>query len=270
MPLKIPKKKRPFDQLVAVMAALRAKKGGCPWDKEQTHVTLKPYLIEESYELFEAIDAGDDQKILGELGDVLLQVVFHAQVAADRGAFTADDVAAAIAKKMVDRHPHVFGAAKKVKDAAEQTLSWEALKMKEKEHQARKSIVDGVPSAMPALMRAKRVLSKAARAQFEWTRKSQAWAKFEEELKEFKRAAKAKDLAHKEEELGDLLMAITNVARMEGLDAEHCLHAGVKKLARRIEGVERGAEKNGKKLSELTEKEVLALWRDVKRAEKKA
>jgi MazG family protein len=269
MPVKTPQKKRPFDQLVAVMAALRAKRGGCPWDLEQTHVSLKPYLIEESYELFEAIDAADDEKILGELGDVLLQVVFHAQVAADRKAFTVDDVAAAIAKKMVDRHPHVFGAAKKVKTAAAQTLSWEALKMKEKEHKTRKSIVDGVPSGMPALMRAKRVLSKAARAKFEWTHKAQAWAKFEEELKEFKSAARGKDVAHKEEELGDLLMAVTNVARMEGLDAEHCLHAGVRKLTGRIEGVERGAEIQGRKIADLSEKEILALWRDVKKAEKK-
>jgi tetrapyrrole methylase family protein/MazG family protein len=269
MPIKTPTKKRPFDQLVAVMAALRAKKGGCPWDLKQTHQSLKPYLIEESYELFEAIDAGDDQKILGELGDVLLQVVFHAQVAADRKAFDADDVAAAIAKKMIDRHPHVFGNSGKVKNAEEQLLKWEALKMKEKEHQARKSIVDGVPAAMPALMRAKRVLSKAARANFTWNRKSQAWAKFEEELKEFKSAARGKDNAHKEEELGDLLMAITNVARMEGLDAEHCLHEGVKKLTGRIQGVEERAAKDGRPMTELKEKDLLGYWQQVKKGEKK-
>ncbi len=268
MPLKVPRKKRPFDQLVAVMAALRAKKGGCPWDKVQTHASLKPYLIEEAYELFEAIDAKDDAKILGELGDVLLQVVFHAQVAADRGAFTVEDVAAAIAKKMVDRHPHVFGGAGKVKTAAEQTLKWEALKSKEKEHQARKSIVDGVPSAMPALMRAKRVLSKASRANFSWSRKAQAWAKFEEELKEFKHAARRKDEAHKEEELGDLLVAITNVARMEGLDPEHCLHAGVAKLTRRIQGVEERAAADGKAMTALKEKDLLQYWKKVKASEK--
>ncbi len=141
--------------------------------------------------------------------------------------------------------------------------------MKEKEHQARKSIVDGVPAAMPALMRAKRVLSKAARAKFEWTHKAQAWAKFEEELKEFKSAARGKDLAHKEEELGDLLMAVTNVARMEGLDAEHCLHAGVRKLTGRIQGVEERAAKEGRAMTELKEKDLLGYWQQVKKSEKK-
>jgi tetrapyrrole methylase family protein/MazG family protein len=269
MRVKTPNKSRPFDQLVAVMAALRAKRGGCPWDLEQTHVTLKPYLIEEAYELFEAIDARDDEKILGELGDVLLQVVFHAQVAADRKAFSVDDVAAAIAKKMIERHPHVFAATKGIRTAAQQTLAWEALKSKEKEHQTRKSIVDGVPSAMPALMRAKRVLSKASRAKFEWAHKKQAWAKFEEELKEFKQAARGKDAAHKEEELGDLLMAITNVARMEGLDPEHCLHAGVRKLTGRIQGVEERASADGRSMTDLKEKDLLKYWQQVKKAEKK-
>jgi len=268
MPIKPPKKKRPFDQLVAVMAALRTKKGGCPWDLEQTHVTLKPYLMEEAYELYEAIDSRDDERILGELGDVLLQVVFHAQVASDRKAFSVDDVAAAIAKKMIERHPHVFAETKGIKTAAQQTLAWEALKAKEKEHKKRKSIVDGVPSGMPALMRAKRVLSKASRAKFEWSHKKQAWAKFEEELKEFKQAARGRDEAHKEEELGDLLMAITNVARMEGLDPEHCLHAGVRKLTGRIQGVEERAAKDGLAMTDLKEKDLLAYWQQVKKTEK--
>ncbi len=267
MPLKTPKKKRPFDQLVAVMASLRAKRGGCPWDKEQTHASLKPYFIEEVYEAFEAMDANDDEKLLGELGDVLLQVIFHAQIAAERKVFTADDVAAAIAKKMIDRHPHVFGS-HKVKTATEQTLKWEALKAKEKEHQTRKSIVDGVPVAMPALYRARRVLNKAARANFTWNHKSKAWAKFYEEIGEFKQASRGKDQKHKEEELGDVLMAIVNVARFEGIDPEAALHAGVKKLTRRIEGVERGAERRGKKIAELKEKDILALWREVKAGEK--
>jgi tetrapyrrole methylase family protein/MazG family protein len=269
MPVKIPKNKNGFDQLVAVMAALRAKRGGCPWDVEQTHLSLKPYLIEEAYELLEAIDSKDDEKIMGELGDVLLQVAFHAQIAAERGAFTADDVAKGIAKKMIDRHPHVFAKGAKVKTAGDQVLKWEALKSKEKEHQKRKSIVDGVPPAMPALYRAKRVLSKAARANFTWNHKKQAWSKFEEELLEFKEAARGHSVAHKEEELGDLLMAVVNVARMEGLDPEHCLHQGVKKLARRIEGVEIRAEKQGRKISDLKEQEILNLWKEVKKAERK-
>lgn len=269
MPVKVPTQKHGFDRLVAVMAALRKKKGGCPWDKVQTHKSLKPYLIEEAYEAIEAIDSGDPQKLRGELGDVLLQVVFHSQIASEKGQFTSHDVAHAIADKMIQRHPHVFARAAKVKSAEDQVLRWEALKSTEKEHRTRKSIVDGVPKAMPALYRARRVLSKAARAQFTWRKKAQAWDKFEEELKEFKQALRGKSKAHKEEELGDLLTAIVNVARFEKLDPEACLHAGVRKLARRIEGVERGAERMGKKITGLKEVEILKLWKDVKVAEKK-
>ena len=265
MPVRPPRQRHPFDRLVAVMAALRSKRG-CPWDREQTHQSLKPYLLEEAYETFEAIDAKDAKKLKGELGDVLLQVVFHSQLAAEKKQFTIADVANAIADKMVVRHPHVFGNAK-VKNAQEQTLRWEAIKLKEKEHQTRRSMVDGVPPAMPALARANRVLSKAAKAKFVWNNKKQAWAKFEEELKEFKEAAHGRSKAHKEEELGDVLTAIVNVARFEGLDAEHCLHAGVRKLCRRIEGVETKARRKGMEIGELKLKEVLGLWREVKREE---
>jgi tetrapyrrole methylase family protein/MazG family protein len=268
MPLKKPTHKHGFDRLVAVMAALRKKQGGCPWDKVQTHKTLKPYLIEEAYETLEAIDAGDPQKIKGELGDVLLQVVFHSQIAAEKGQFTSYDVAEAIANKMIDRHPHVFGSGAKVKSAEEQVLKWEALKAKEKEHKHRKSIVDGVPKAMPALYRARRVLSKAARAKFTWRKKEQAWAKFEEELKEFKQALKGKDRKHKEEELGDLLTAIVNVSRFEKLDPEAALHAGVRKLTGRIAGVEMLAERDGKKITGLDERAILKYWKEVKKSKK--
>lgn len=268
MALKKPTQKHGFDRLVAVMASLRKKQGGCPWDKVQTHKSLKPYLIEEAYETLEAIDSGDPQKIKGELGDVLLQVVFHAQIAAEKGQFTSQDVAEAIADKMIARHPHVFGTGAKVKSAEEQVLRWEAIKSGEKEHKARKSIVDGVPKAMPALYRARRVLSKASRANFTWRKKADAWKKFEEELKEFKEAARGKDKKHKEEELGDLLTAIVNVARFEKLDPEACLHAGVRKLCRRIEGVEVAAEKDGKKITGLKEKEILGYWKAVKASEK--
>ena len=268
MPVKTPAHKHPFDRLVAVMAALRAKQG-CPWDKVQTHQSLKPYLIEEAYEVLEAIDGKDPQKLRGELGDLLLQVVFHAQIASEKEQFDAFAVAGAIADKMVARHPHVFGTHKKVKSAGEQVMRWEALKTKEKEHAQRRSIVDGVPKAMPALYRARRVLSKASRANFTWSGKAQAWAKFDEELGEFKQALRGKDKRHKEEELGDLLTAIVNVARFEKLDPEACLHAGVKKLVRRIEGVESAAAADGKKITDLKEKEILKYWAGVKMGEKK-
>ena len=269
MPLKVPTQAHAFDRLVAVMAALRAKRGGCPWDKIQTHQTLRPYLIEEAYEVLEAINAKDPRKLRGELGDLLLQVVFHSQIAAEKGQFTAHAVAAAIADKMVRRHPHVFAAGAKVRGAEDQVMRWEALKSKESEHRLRKSIVDGVPVAMPALYRARRVLSKASRANFTWRRKAQAWAKFEEELGEFREAVAHGRKPHKAEELGDLLVALVNVARFEKLDPEAALHAGVRKLSRRIQGVEEGAAKRGKKITQLKEPEILALWAEVKQDEKK-
>lgn len=266
MPLRPPRSKHPFDRLVAVMAALRSKRG-CPWDRKQTHQSLKPYLLEEAYEAFEAIDAKDAQKLKGELGDVLLQVVFHSQLAAEKKQFTIDDVASAIADKMVVRHPHVFGSAK-VKGAAEQTLRWEAIKSKEKEHQKRKSMVDGVPKAMPALARAQRVLSKAARATPAWDVKRIAWQKLEEELKEFKQAVRSRSKKHKEEELGDLLLMCASVARHEGLDAEHCLHAGVRKVCRRFERAEMKARKRGMEMEKMGARELVGLWEEVKKEER--
>lgn len=268
MPRKVPSQKHPFDRLVAVMAALRSKQGGCPWDRVQTHKSLKPYLIEEAYEVLEAIDSGDAGRLKGELGDLLLQVVFHAQISAEKGGPDAYAVAAGVADKMCARHPHVFSTAK-VRGAEAQVLQWEALKTREKEHSRRRSIVDGVPKAMPALYRARRVLAKAARAKFQWTSKREAWAKFEEELLEFKEAAAGRDKRHAEEELGDLLTALVNVARYEKLDPEACLHAGVKKLARRIAGVESLAAAEGRAITDLRKAEILKLWGDVKKGEKK-
>lgn len=267
MPLKAPKDKDSFKRLVKVMAQLRSKKG-CPWDRKQTHTTLKPYLIEEAYEVFEAIDSRDPQKLKGELGDLLLQAVFHAQLAAEKKSFSIYDVADAIATKLVVRHPHVY-AATRVRTAAEQTRKWEEIKLKEKEHQSRKSIVDGVPKAMPALSRASRVLSKAGKAKFQWASKKQAWVKFDEELREFRQAAKSGNRRHAEEELGDVLMAFVNVARYEKLDPEHALHQGVKKLSRRIQGVEERALKQGSEIGKLKLPEILKLWKDVKKTEKK-
>jgi tetrapyrrole methylase family protein/MazG family protein len=268
MPLKAPKDKHQFDRLVKVMAQLRSKQG-CPWDRKQTHVSLKPYLIEEAYEVFEAIDSKDPQKLKAELGDLLLQAVFHAQLAAERKNFTIYDVAEAISTKLVVRHPHVYAKASKVRSAEDQVRKWEDIKLKEKEHAARKSIVDGVPKAMPALSRASRVLGKAGKAKFQWTSRKQAWAKFDEELGEFRRAVRFESMGAREEELGDLLMALVNVARYEKLDPEHALHQGVRKLSRRIQGVEEGARRQGKEIGRLRLSEILELWNGVKRAEKR-
>jgi len=268
MPIKAPTDKHSFDRLVAVMKALRAKQGGCPWDRVQTHKSLKPYLVEETYEVLEAIDSGDPGKLKGELGDLLLQIVFHSQIDAEKGGPDVYAVAAAIADKMVSRHPHVFGPQDAPK-GGDRVDKWEALKAKEKEHAKRRSIVDGVPKAMPALYRARRVLSKASRAKFAWAGKAQAWAKFEEELYEFREALARGSKAHKEEELGDLLTALVNVARFEKLDPEASLHAGVRKLTRRIAGVESLAHGRGKKITDLAQAELLELWGEVKKGEKR-
>ncbi len=266
MALRAPRHRHPFDRLAAVVAALRSPRG-CPWDRAQTHASLKPHLIEEAYEVLEALDSGDAQRLKGELGDLLLQVVFHAQLLAERGGPGAREVASGVADKMVARHPHVFGH-EPARGAEEQVLRWEALKAREREHRSRRSIVDGVPKAMPALYRARRVLSKAARARFQWASKREAWAKFDEELLEFREAARGGDRRHAAEELGDLLTALVNVSRYEGLDPEACLHAGVAKLTRRIAGVEERAAGRGRKITDLRKAEVLELWRDVKRSER--
>lgn len=267
MPLTPPKEKDNFKRLAKIMAQLRSKRG-CPWDRKQTHLSLKPYLIEEAYEVLEAIDSKDPEKLKGELGDLLLQAVFHAQLASEKKRFDIYDVAGAIADKLVSRHPHVWGGVK-VRTAEDQSRRWEEIKLKEKGHAGRKSMVDGVPKAMPALLRAKRVLSKAAKAKFQWNSKAQAWAKFEEELREFRQAARRSTRRHKEEELGDLLMAVVNVARWEGLDPEHALHQGVKKLSRRIQGVEERARGRGWEVGRMKLGEILKLWKDVKKAERR-
>ena len=220
--------------------------------------------MEECYEVLEAIDSGKPDKLKKELGDLLLQAVFHADVAKK---FDIYDVANAISDKLVVRHPHVFGDVK-VKNAAEQSLRWEEIKRKEKDHAGRKSIVDGVPAAMPALLRARRVLSKAAKANFKWNNKKQAWMKLDEEIKEFRSAARGKNRKHAEEELGDVLMAVVNVARWEDLEPEHSLKRGIRKFERRIHHMESGARKEKKQIDELSSDELMKLWKKAKKREK--
>ncbi len=268
MSLPAPKAKHPMSRLVKVMAALRSRQG-CPWDKKQTHKSLKPYLIEEAYETLEAIDSGDDQKLKGELGDLLLQSVFHAQLAAERQAFTMDQVIDGVSDKLIRRHPHVFGGHAMVGGQAQLKL-WEEIKLKEKEHQARKSAVDGVPAAMPALLRARRVLGKAGKAKFQWSGKDGACKKMAEELREFRQAAAGRNRRHAEEELGDLLLALVNVARYEGLDPEHALHQATAKLIRRFQHVEASLAAEGRRIARQPLRELLKRWQAAKRAERSA
>ena len=243
--------------LVRVMARLRAP-DGCPWDREQTHRTLGRHLLEEAYEALEAIDAGDHEALRDELGDVLLQVVFHAQIAADGGSWDVDDVAEAIVAKLVRRHPHVFGDVE-VADADEVLVNWERIKADERG--GRGGLEDDIPAALPALARAAKVQRRAAGWGFEWRTRDAAMAALREEVDELDRAS---DPANAEEELGDVLFAAVAVARRLGVDAEGALRSTVRDFARRYERFSAMLDERGLDLSALSHDQVRALFREAR------
>jgi tetrapyrrole methylase family protein/MazG family protein len=245
--------KERMSELATVMARLRAP-GGCPWDREQTLTSLKPYVIEEAYEVLEAIESGDPKDHCEELGDLLMQVVFQAEVTREAKQFDLADVANAIATKLVRRHPHVFGDVT-VKDSNEVLNNWEALKKKEK---AGRTALSGVPRALPGLIRALRMGEKAARAGFDFADAAQAMTKVHEETKEL---MAAKTPAEKQHELGDLLFAVVNVARKEGLDPEEALREAMDRFGTRFGKVEAAA---GDNLVKMSDAEKEALWQKAK------
>ena len=256
-----------FDELVRIMHTLQAP-GGCPWDIEQTHESLKPYLLEEAYEAIEAIESGSDEHLAEELGDVLLQVVFHAEIAARNGRFTIDDVVNGINDKLKRRHPHVFGEAV-AETPGEVVKNWEEIKRREKRELSEGgSVLDGLPRSLPALIRARRIQEKVSRVGFDWARTEEVLMKVEEELGELKTASAANDRAAIEEELGDLLFAVANLARFVSLCPEDALRKTVDKFQRRFEYIERELPKRGKKLGEASLEEMDALWEEVKRGER--
>lgn len=246
-----------LDRLAEIMARLRDPNGGCPWDIEQDFATIAPYTIEEAYEVADAIERGDLAGLREELGDLLLQVVYHAQMAAEAGAFDLAAVTAGIADKMVRRHPHVFGDVE-VASAAAQTEAWESLKAAEK---PRSGALDGVALGLPALMRAQKLQKRAGRVGFDWPDASGPRAKIDEELAEI---AEAPPERHAEE-IGDLLFAVVNYARHLGVDAEEALRAANGKFERRFLAME-AAGGTGFPALDLDAKE--ALWQDAKAAEK--
>ena len=259
--------KSPFPELLAVMARLRAD-DGCPWDREQDHRTLKPYLLEEAYEALEAIDAGDDGELCKELGDVLLQVVFHAQIASEEGRFTIADVCRAIVDKLVRRHPHVF-ADVQVDDAQQVVDNWERIKQAERREQARPaSRLEGVPASLPALLRAQRIQSKASRAGFDWDRIDGTLEKVEEEVAELRQAIAEDDAGGRDEEFGDLLFALVNCGRFLELCPEDALRRAVDKFERRFRTLETAFAERGEALEETTLEEMDRVWDQVKRGEK--
>jgi tetrapyrrole methylase family protein / MazG family protein len=257
-----------FDELVALIARLRAP-GGCPWDREQTHQSVKPMTIEEAYEVAEAIDEGDDHALAAELGDLALQVVFHAQIAADENRFTVADVLKHVIEKMVRRHPHVFGD--ETAATPEQVLrNWE--KVKEAEATARqgaapKSMLDGVSAGLPAILEAFQMTTKVARVGFDWPDAASVMAKLDEEVAELKAALGQDDRAAAQQEIGDVLFAAVNVARVLGLDPESALKAANRKFRRRFRHVEDRLREDGRGPADSTLAEMDALWDEAKRRE---
>ncbi|WP_421998695.1 nucleoside triphosphate pyrophosphohydrolase [Reyranella sp.] len=259
----------PLSRLLAIMAWLRDRRHGCPWDIEQTFRTIAPYTIEEAYEVADAIERDDLPALKEELGDLLLQVVYHAQMAHEAGAFTFDDVAAAIGDKMVDRHPHVFGDAE-VATAHEQTAAWEARKAAERAAKgapaAPVGTLDGVARALPALLRAEKLQKRAARVGFDWKATGPVIDKIEEELGELRRELEAEtiDEARLTDELGDVLFAIANLARHTRIDPEAALRATNAKFERRFRHIERRLAETGRTPAEATLEEMEAFWQEAK------
>ena len=256
--------KEKFARLVELMSRLRAPEG-CPWDKEQTHESLKKYLIEEAYEACDAIDEQDDRKIAEELGDVLLQVVFHAQIASETGRFNVGDVLDAINTKLVTRHPHVFGDLK-LGNSEEVLKHWENFKVKEKAD--RQSILEGVPKTLPALMKAHRIQERVARVGFDWEKVEDVFAKVREELREFEEACYHQDQQKIEEELGDFIFSVVNVARYLEKDPEQALHRTIDKFTRRFNYVEKQVKNSGGDLQSTTLERMDAFWEEAKMKER--
>jgi MazG family protein len=249
------------------MARLRAP-GGCPWDREQTHRSLRPYLIEECYEACDAIDQRDDSALQEELGDVLLQVVFHAQLAAEAGKFDIDDIAAGISEKLVRRHPHVFGK-DKLRTSDEVLKQWDVIKKGEKPSLPASALA-GVPRSLPALQKAEKIQRKAAKVGFDWRNADDVLAKIEEELQELKVAKQTGNRRHYAEELGDILFAVVNLARFEKFEAEELLNGTTRKFIRRFEHIEKAVRREGRQLEECTLEELDAHWEAAKKKAKSA
>ena len=262
-----------IERLHEIMTRLRDPVRGCPWDREQTLESLKPCVLEETHELLAAMDRPDDKaNYVEELGDVLLQVMFQSVMAEQEGRFTFDDVANAISDKLVHRHPHVFGSVD-AKDSATVLRNWEQIKQMEHRKESRHSALDGVPAALPGLLKAQRTQEKAARVGFDWKDAKGPMDKIEEELGELKaeiasrKSAKPADSVRVKEELGDLVFAVCNLARHLGVDAESAVELTTSRFSRRFRAVEQGAKESGRALRDMTLGEMDALWEEAKRKE---
>jgi MazG family protein len=270
-----------FEKLIAVQKRLRAPQG-CPWDREQTHATLRPYLIEEAYEVIDALDSGDDAKFAEEMGDLLLQVVFHSEIAREQERFSVADVLREIHDKMVRRHPHVFGNAR-ARNSAEVLKNWELIKASERvgkdsssdngasrPQQKPTSLLDGVSRGLPAMLQGLQLTRKAARAGFDWHDADGIFEKLREEMAEVRHALAEKDSKKAEEELGDLLFAVLNLARFVQVDPEIALKKANAKFQRRFMEMEKAARQSDRTFDAMPREDKESLWDAVKHGEKKS
>jgi len=263
-----------FTKLVALISRLRAP-GGCPWDREQTHETLKPMMLEEAYEVVEAIDDGNDDELIGELGDLLLQVVFHSQIATEEQRFTVAEVIERISAKMIRRHPHVFGD-DTAQTAGEVLRNWESIKQSELEAKGKPadegSMLDSVSTKLPAVMEAFQMTTKVSRVDFDWPDVASVLEKLDEEVNELKQAIGEETPTHKEiaAEVGDLLFVAVNVARLLGVDPESALKGSNRKFRRRFRYIEDRLREQGRKPSDSDHVEMDAFWDEAKALEKQS
>jgi len=258
-------------QLLSVMEQLRDPENGCPWDKEQTFASLIPYTLEEAYEVVDAIDKEDFDELCSELGDLLFQVVFYAQIAHEKKLFNFNDVATAISAKLISRHPHVF-ADEKIDSVEQQSAAWDEHKRKERakkipSESAATSELDGVIKALPALSRAQKLQRRAARVGFDWDDIKHVYAKLHEEINEVKEAAESLNQDAIEDEVGDLIFASVNLARFLNVDAEEAARKGCLKFERRFRSIERKLSVQNKSMPDMSLVELEALWDQVKREE---
>ncbi len=254
------KKLPAWERLKLIMAILRSE-DGCAWDRKQTHRSLLPYLIEEAYEVVEAVESGDSGALCEELGDLLCQIVFHAQLAQERGAFGADDAIESIAQKLIARHPHVFGTPEQL-DPQQVRDQWERIKIESGE---KKSVLSGLPESMPALNMAFRMGEKAAGVGFDWQKADDVIGKLDEELSEVKAAAETGDSERLADEIGDLLFATASLARKLGIDPEQALKRALKKFKTRFEQLEKRVLASGRRFPDFSLPQLEEIWQDVKR-----
>lgn len=252
-----------FDDLVQIMKMLRAE-DGCPWDAAQTHESIKSNFIEETYEVIEAINKKDSELLCEELGDVLLQVVFHAQMESEKNVFDISDVADGICKKLIERHPHIFGNVK-VEGVDDVLTNWEAIKNESKKRKTVSQSMSSVPKELPALMRSAKVQSKAKKVGFDWGDIEPAYKKMYEEIEELKEAVEENNKGHMEEELGDVLFMAVNLSRFINCDAEECLNKSTNKFIERFEQVEKLANQRGIDIKTSSTDELEELWDEAKK-----